>query len=146
MKTRLIILTSVAALCVGGLFIFNSRAAENDAAPQRAFGKGQLLELAKKKLALTDEQTAQVKGAVKADRENIASLLTRMRDAQAELRAAIQAGDASEATVRAAAAKVAAVQADAAVERMKLFHQIAPMLTDDQRAKLAELQSRRQDQ
>jgi len=146
MKTKFITIISAVTLCVGGLLVLNSRAAENAAAPQRAFGKGQLLELAKKKLGLTDEQTAQVKGAFKAERENITSLLTRMRDAQAELRTAIQAGDASEATVRAAAAKVAEVHADAAVKRMKLFHQIAPLLTDDQRAKLAELQSRRQDQ
>lgn len=46
----------------------------------------------------------------------------------------------------ASAVALGVVQADAAVERMNLFHQIAPLLTNDQRAKLAELPSRRQDQ
>jgi len=65
-----------------------------------------------------------------------------LQAARKDLRAAIHASDANETTVRAAAAKVAAVQADLAVERMKLYSQIAPILTDEQRRKIAELEQR----
>jgi Spy/CpxP family protein refolding chaperone len=55
---------------------------------------------------------------------------------------AIHANDANEAAVRAASAKVASVEADWAVERMKLYGKIAPILTDQQRRKIAGFERR----
>jgi len=67
-------------------------------------------------------------------------LLAALHDARANLRNAIRASDANETSVRAASAKVAAAEADLAVERMKLYGKIAPILTDAQRQQLADMQ------
>jgi Spy/CpxP family protein refolding chaperone len=128
------------AICIGGLIVFNAPA--QDSGPATGIGNGRLAERAKEKLGLTDEQLGQIKDVLKSERTGIVSLLTQLRDARAGLRTAIRSTDANETSVRAASARVAAVEADVAVERMKLFHQISPILTDEQRTKLAALQSK----
>jgi Spy/CpxP family protein refolding chaperone len=138
-----LILSLAATITVGGLFTFSSRAA-NPAASQGPF-RGRLLERAKEKLGLSADQVTQIRAAFKADKDNLASLLVRLHDARTGLRSAIQASDATEASVRAASAKVAAVEADLAVERFKLFGKINSLLTGDQREKLSEMQSRLDD-
>jgi len=144
MKTsKWLVVTVAAALAAGGLFTLNSRAANHAASPGRA--RGHLLERAKEKLGLSDEQVAQIKGIFKADKDGLTSLMTRLHEARAGLRSAIQAADATEASVRAASTKVAAVEADLAVERLTLFGKISPILTAEQRGKLGELQARMDD-
>jgi Spy/CpxP family protein refolding chaperone len=144
MKTsNWLVITLAAAIAAGGLFTLSSRAA-NPAAPQGPF-RGRLLERAKEKLGLSDDQIAQIKAAFKADKDNLTSLLARLHDARTGLRSVIQGSDATEASVRAASAKVAAVESDLAVERLKLFGKISPILTGDQREKLGEMQSRADD-
>ena len=144
MKTsKWLVLTFAAAVAVGGLFTLTSRAAHL-ASPQGRL-RGHLLERVKEKLGLSDDQAVQIKGVFKADKDNLTKLMTRWHEARAGLRSAIQADDAMEAAVRAASAKVAAVEADLAVERLALFGKINPILTEEQRGKLGELQSRLDD-
>jgi len=127
------------ALAIGGAFVLNSRAAQ-DAGGDGALG-GQLRERVKEKLNLSPDQLAKIKSDLKAEKENITSLLTRLHDTRAQLRAAIHKADATEASVRDAAAKVSTVEADLAVERLKLYGKISPILTADQRAKLADFEA-----
>ena len=134
--------TTAAALLAGGMITSTSRAVDNNEAAARHPLGARLLERAREKLDLTDEQVRQIKAALKSEKGNLVGLMSRMRQARLELRGAIQSPDASEDSVRAAAAKVAAVQSDVAVERMKLFRQIRPILTEEQRARLHEMQSR----
>jgi Spy/CpxP family protein refolding chaperone len=140
MKTSKYIVFSVAAaLVVGAVIAVNSRAAE-DAAPERPLA-GKMRERVKEKLNLSEEQAAKIKSELKAEKSNITSLLTRLHDARTELRAEIQKPGASETSVREAAAKLSVVEADLAVERLKLHNKIVPLLTTEQRAKLAEFQA-----
>jgi len=129
-----------AAITVGGLTVLTTHAANAGGSqlPLRA----KLLQRAKNKLGITDEQARQIKAVIKADKDNIKSLVTKLHDARNAMREAIRASDSNETSVRAASAKVAAVEADVAVERMKLFAKISPILTDAQRKQLAEIQSR----
>lgn len=76
---------------------------------------------------------------LKDEKENITGMISRLHDARSEMRQAIRASDANESTVRAASAKVAAVEADLAVERLKLYGKIAPILTTGQREKLQQM-------
>jgi Spy/CpxP family protein refolding chaperone len=131
------------AICISGLIIFKAQAQSSP--PTMGFVSGRLAERAREKLGLTDEQLAQIKDVLKAEKTNIISLLTRVRDTRAGLRDAIRSAGANETSVRAASAKVAAVEADAAVERMKIFHQVNPILTDEQRTKLAAMESKLED-
>lgn len=138
MKTKHLILTLAAALAVGG-FIYNATAIERSGTGRF---RGGILQRAAEKLDLTEAQKAQIKAELKAEKDTLKQLLGRLHDARQELRDTIRASDATEASVRAASTKVAAVQADLAVERLKLHGKIAPILTEEQKAKIAEFEAR----
>jgi Spy/CpxP family protein refolding chaperone len=131
-------LIAAVVLAMGGLFAPTTRAAQSTT---NGSPSGKLRERVKEKLNLTDDQLAQIKTALKSEKENIKSLLTRLHEAHAQLRAAIHQTGATETVVREAAAKVAAVESDLAVERLKLYGKISPILTADQRAKLAQYEA-----
>lgn len=97
------------------------------------------------RLNLTDDQKAQIKTVLQSERDALRPLLGQLRAARTNLRAAIRAANANETTVRAASAQVAVVEANLAVERMKIFAKIAPILTDEQRQQLSELEQRADD-
>jgi Spy/CpxP family protein refolding chaperone len=137
------IVALAAALAVGGLFAVNSNAANARKTERPA--QGRLLQRAKEKLGITDEQAAQIKAVLKGEKETLTGLTARMHEARMELRGAIRATDANETSVRAASAKVAVVEADLAVERLRLFSKISPILTDEQRAKLNDMESQMDD-
>jgi Spy/CpxP family protein refolding chaperone len=132
-------LTAAVSLAIGGAFALNSRAAQSASDDGALAGK--LRERVKEKLNLSSDQLAKIKSDLKAEKDNITNLLTRLHDAHAQLRAEIHKSDATEASVRDAAAKVSAVEADLAVERLKLYGKISPILTADQRAKLADFEA-----
>lgn len=141
MKTaKWITLTLAAAVCAGGLFAHTSRAADYPAAQNPP--RGRLLAVAQEKLGLTDDQVTQIRAQFQGERQALKDLLSKLHDARMGLRTVIRATDANEGSVRAASAKVAAVESDLAVERLKLFGKIGPILTADQRAKLSELEGR----
>jgi Spy/CpxP family protein refolding chaperone len=133
-------MTVAAALLAGGLTCFNAPAQEST--PAQRPGQGRLLERAKEKLGLTDDQVAQIKTELGAEKEALKSLLGRLHDARIGLREAIHSESATDASVREAAARVGAVQSALVVERLKLYRRISPILTEDQRAKLKAFQSR----
>jgi Spy/CpxP family protein refolding chaperone len=140
MKTlKFAALVAAVSLAAAGLFVPNSRAAQSAQSADNARAK--LRERIKEQLNLTDDQIAQIKSQLKSEKANLTSLASRLRDAQSHLRAEMQKSDATESSVRAASAQVAAVQADIAVERLKLRAKISPILTAEQRAKLDQLKS-----
>jgi Spy/CpxP family protein refolding chaperone len=140
---KFLVSTLAAAVTAGGLLALPSQAAEGARLARRA--PGPLLERAKEKLGLTDSQATQIKAVLKAKRETLTGLISKLHGARVGLRGAIQAADATEASVRVAAAKVAAVEADLAVEPLKLYGKISPILTAEQREKVSEIQARLDD-
>jgi periplasmic protein CpxP/Spy len=128
------------AICAGGLFVPSATAAEaaKDQQPLRT----KLRERAKEKLGVTDAQVAKIKEELKAEKEVVKGLITKLHEARVALRESIQSPEANESTVRAASAKVAVVEADLAVERQKLFSKISSILTTNQREKLREFQAK----
>jgi Spy/CpxP family protein refolding chaperone len=147
MKTsKLLALTLAAALTAGGLFIYTStsRAADNSATPAIPL-RGQILQRIAEKLNLTSGQKSQIKTILAGEKDNLKNLLGQLHDARKNLRGTIQAGDANESSVRAASAKVAAVESDLAVERMKLFGKISPVLTDEQHKQISDFTQRADD-
>ena len=128
-----------AALFAGGFISTKTAAADNPEAPAM---RGKILQRIADQLDLTADQRAQIKTILLGEKDSLKPLITSLHDARKNLREAIRAKDASEASVRAASAKVAGVEADLAVERLKLFGKISPVLTDEQRQKAADLQAR----
>ena len=143
MKTSKWLFITVAAVAIaGGLTMAVARA--QDAGPGR-FGRGRFLERAKEKLGLSSDQVSQIKGVLSADKDKLTALLSAWHDARVDLRGQIQKPGASENDIRTAAAKVAAVEADLAVERARLYGKISPILTPDQLTKVNEFQQRMDD-
>jgi Spy/CpxP family protein refolding chaperone len=68
-------------------------------------------------------------------------LFRRLSTVRTGLRETIQNPDATEKEIRAAAAKVAEVEADAAVLKAKLHKKLGALLTSEQKTKLTDMQS-----
>jgi len=139
MKWKIIIPIVAVVVIAGGLLI--ARAQSADGQPG-GFGRGRMLARIANQMQLTTDQRTQIKAILVAEKEPLVSLLTQLHAARIQLRTAIQAGNATEASVRAAAAGVAAVEADLAVERLKLHGAIYPLLTPAQQQKAAELEAK----
>jgi protein CpxP len=142
MKTiKLLTIATAAAIIAGGLTSAPAQDTSDSTAGTRP-GHGHILQRIAKKLNLTDDQKSQIKAVWGGEKDALKSLFGQLHDARKNLRAAIHANGANEAAVRAASAKVASVEADLAVERMRLYGKIAPILTDQQRRKIADFEQR----
>lgn len=130
----------VAALAAGGLSLTMAHARAQDAGGHVV--RGRFLAKAKEKLGLSDEQVAQIKAVLGADKDKLTGELTAFHEARIALRETIQKPGVSDDDVRAASAKVAAAEADLAVERSHLYGKISPVLSADQLAKVNEFQER----
>jgi Spy/CpxP family protein refolding chaperone len=135
----LTIMTAAGCL-TGGLLNLNAQPA--DAGQPDRPSRAQLRQRIKDKLGLTDEQAAQIRTEIRADKNVLKDLITRLHETRQGVRQAIQAPGATEASVRTASARVASIQADLAVERLKLHDRISPILTAEQQEKLKEIQGR----
>ncbi len=92
-------------------------------------------------LDLTDEQHEAIHSVMEQHRESGRSLREQLSAARRNLRDSVQSGTADETAIRALAAEVAPLAADAAVQRAALHAEIRGLLTDTQRAQLDELQA-----
>ncbi len=137
MKNNILIVALAAAILAGGFAAVKAYAAEDSVAPAR----GKILQRIAEKLNLTNGQKSQIKTIFTGEKDTLQPLVAAVHQARVGLRTAIRAGDATEASVRAASGKVANAEADLAVERMKIYAKIAPVLTDAQRKELADMQA-----
>ena len=139
MKNKFLICTLAAALAAGGFTATKIFAADRaGTAPALAYR----LQRVADKLNLTGDQRTQIKAVLAGEKNTLAPQIAALHEARSNLRTAIRASDATETSVRAASAPVAAAEADLAVERMRLYGKIAPLLTDAQHRQLAGLQQR----
>lgn len=125
----------VAVLTVGGFFAFLARAETTDA----GFGK---VRFARKlaQLGVTDEQKTQVKLILRKYQPTAGPLIQQVVTERRVLRDTIRAETIDEAAIRAEAAKVASLEADLAVQRAHVAHEIRAVLTPEQLQKLKEMQ------
>ena len=138
-STKWLLITVAAVVAAGGLTVAVARAQDTGAGH---FGRGRFLQRAKEKLGLSNDQVSQIKVVLSTDKDTLTSLLSSWHDARVALRETIQKPGASESDIRAASAKVAAIEADFAVERAKLYGKISPILTPDQLSKVEDFQQR----
>ena len=100
-------------------------------------GMGRIL----RHLDLTDEQHEAIRGAVQRHRESGRSVRRQLGAARRALRDEVRSGTADETAIRALAAEVAPLAADAAVRRAALHAEIRGLLTDEQRAQIEAMQA-----
>jgi Spy/CpxP family protein refolding chaperone len=118
MKNKTLLRVLAAALAAAGLLVTETHAAgDQTAAPAH----GGWLQRVADKLNLTAGQRSQIKTILTGEKTTLSPLIGALHQARQNLRAAIRAGDATEESVRAASAQVAAAEANLAVERMKLL-------------------------
>lgn len=137
------VIAMAAAVVVGGVMMVQAQNTGTGAGVGRpGLGQGRLLARIADRLDLTTDQRAKIKAVLAGERETLKGLTTSLHQARTALRSAIQSGNASENEVRGASAKVAAVEADLAVERAKIYGRIRPMLTAAQLERIGEAQQR----
>ena len=142
MKKKMLVLAAALTIVAGG-FTASRLFAADEGAPGPWQGK--IFQRIAEKLNLTADQRTQIRGILAGERGNLQPILSELHAARVSLRESIRASTANEAAVRAASAKVAAAEADLAVERMKLYGKIAPILTDEQLNQLAAFEERTDD-
>jgi Spy/CpxP family protein refolding chaperone len=122
---------------VGGVIVLKTQAQ-----PAGGFaGRGTVLQKIVKGLGLSQEQITNIKTELRAEKDNLVPLLKNLHETRKALRETIQSGG-NETAIRAASAKVAAVEADLAVERAKLRARIVPLLTEEQLGKITNFEEK----
>ncbi|HUJ72712.1 MAG TPA: Spy/CpxP family protein refolding chaperone [Verrucomicrobiae bacterium] len=125
----------VAALTVGGFFAFLAHADTTDVVPAKGRFKKQLAQL-----GATDEQKAQVKAILRRYQPTAGPLIQQVVTERRALRDTIRAETIDETAIRAQAAKVASLEANLAVQRAHVAHEIRAVLTPEQLQKLKDMQ------
>lgn len=105
-------------------------------------GHGGGLRRIREALGLTDTQTQQIRDIFKANRDQVRPLVQSLMTEKRAERALIQAATVDEPAIRAQAAKVAAVEADLAVEHARIANQVRGVLTPEQVQKVQDFQGR----
>ena len=126
---------AVAALTVGGFFAFLAHADTTEIGPARGRFRQKLAQL-----GVTDDQKAQVKAILRKYQPTAGPLIRQVVTERRALRDTIRAETIDEAAIRAQAAKVASLEADLAVQRAHVAHEIHAVLTPAQLQKLKDMQ------
>jgi Spy/CpxP family protein refolding chaperone len=92
-----------------------------------------------RELGVTDEQRDQIRGKMDLHKTEFEAIAGRMIEAREALEDAVTAETVNEAAIRAAAAAVAGVEADAAVLRASVHQEVLSVLTSEQKQKAKEL-------
>lgn len=146
-RVRKIVVTTgiVAVLSAGAVALFAQGGPGRGAGPVGPGGRGGFgAGFALGQLNLSDPQKQQVRDIMQRDRDEMRSTMQRMDEAMQAQRAAINQVPVNEQAVRAAAAQVAAVQADLAVAQARVHADIWNILTPEQQVKAKELEQQAQ--
>jgi periplasmic protein CpxP/Spy len=125
----------VAAVTVGGFFAFLAHASTNEVTSTKGRFMQRLAQV-----GVTDAQKAQVKAILRSYQPTAGPLIQQVVTERRALREQIRAQTIDEAAIRAQAAKVASLEADLAVERAHVAHDIRAVLTPEQIQKLKDMQ------
>jgi protein CpxP len=96
-----------------------------------------------KELGLDAQQKAQVKDILKTNHDVAKPLMDKMMTEKRAMRTLVQAETVDEAAIRTQSAKIAAVEADLAVNRAQLAQKLRAVLTPDQIQKFKAIQEKR---
>jgi periplasmic protein CpxP/Spy len=132
----------VLAIFVATATLFAGYAADASAAGRGPEHRGHPDLWLLKKLDLSPVQKQQAKDIFRTQRSQIKPVIQQMAAERRALRNLVQADAIDEQAIRTQAARVAAVQADLAVQRAHLFHDLRGILTPEQLQKFKELQAK----
>jgi len=130
-----IALAAIAALAISPVML----QAQRGPGPGPHHGRGRMIERIFDRLDLTDDQKEAVHEAMMGHREQTQPLFEEKISRRRALGKTIHADPFDEGAVRQAAADLAAVDADLAVMKAKMFQKINTVLTAEQRERMVEL-------
>jgi protein CpxP len=134
--TKALIATGIiAAATVGGFFPFLAHADTNETGLANGRFAQRLAQL-----GVTDAQQAQLKTILRGYQPTVGPLVKEVVTERRALRDTIRAQTVDETAIRAQAAKVASLEADLAVQRAHVAHDIRAVLTPEQLQKLKDMQ------
>jgi len=125
----------IAAATVGGFFAFLAQADTSEIGTTNGRFAQRLA-----KLGVTDAQKAQLKTILRSYQPTVGPLVKEVVTERRALRDTIRAQTVDETAIRAQAAKVASLEADLAVQRAHVAHDIRAVLTPEQLHKLKDMQ------
>jgi protein CpxP len=145
-RVRKIVVTAgiVAVMAGGAVAIFAQGGPGRGAGAFGPGGRGFAAGFALGQLDLSDAQKQQVRDIMQRHRQQSQPVMDRLQQAMQAQRAAINAVPVNEAAVRQAAAALAAVQADMAVDQARMHADIFSILTVEQQEKAKQLEAQGQ--
>ena len=142
---KIVVTAGIVALMAGGaVAIFAQGGAGRGAGPFGPGGRGFAAGFALGQLDLSDAQKQQVRDIMQRHRQQSQPVMQRLQQAMQAQRAAINAVPVNEAAVRQAAAALAAVQVDMAVNQARMHADIFSILTVEQQEKAKQLEAQGQ--
>ena len=148
MKKLLVAILSIILVAMGAMFIFAQDTAANKDGKRGQFGKrghfgkrGGHGGMMFRGLDLTDEQKAQMKTIMQANKETVKPIREQMKANREKLQTLSESGNFDEAQVQAIANQQGALSAQMIVAKEKIKAQMLAILTPAQKAKAAEMKA-----
>jgi periplasmic protein CpxP/Spy len=143
MKKGVIAIIVLVVVVAGSIFVIAQKAHRGDHGQFGAMGGHRgMMGMALRGLNLTDDQKAKVKDILSANRGNVEPLMQQARDNRKQLAALGTDGNFDQAKVEALASQQADIMSKMIVNREKVKAQIFAILTDEQKAKAAEMRQK----
>jgi len=142
MKKALIAVLALAVLAAGVIFAVGQTASKGDKGQGRRGGHHRGAVMAFHALGLTEDQKVKLKELRAASRTSIKPVREAMKANREKMRTLTANGAFDEAQVTALANEQAGLQAKLIVERQRMKSQLFAVLTDEQKAKLADMKAK----
>lgn len=141
MKKIVIGTIATAVIVAGAIFVVAQRGGHKGPG---GFGRGgdHMIGMMAHGLGLSDEQKGKVKEIVEASRANVEPLVQQLRDTHKNLEVLGTDGSLDQAKTEALAAEQAGIMSKLIVEKQKAKAQVFALLTDEQKAKAAEMRQK----
>ena len=146
MKSTTMILAATALLVLTSITITAAQGPGHGGKSHHARAeRGDMLQKARQRLDLSEEQKTSVKALFESNREAMQADRQTLREAREALRLETQSETFDEAAIRQLSARVHDTETDMAVARASLHNQVMQLLTEEQQAELNEMRAERQD-
>ena len=144
MKKRTIAILAVAILAIGAVFVVAQKVARHGGHGS-GFGRMHGAGLMLRELNLTDDQKAKVKTIMETSKTTVQPLMASLRDNHKKLADLTANGAFDETQVQALATEQGDLMAKLIVEKERVKSQIFAILTDEQKAKAAQMKNQMKD-
>ena len=142
MKKIILAIIAVAVVATGAIFVIAQKRANNSGGHGFGHGRGDKIGMALRSLDLTDEQKAKVKEIMDANKTTFEPTMQSMKENRAKLHDLSKAGTFDQAQVESLANEQGDLVAKMIVQKESVKAQIFAILTDEQKAKAAEMRTK----